>query len=148
MTVEVSRRSVPFHSTSSPSSRPPLSAISDEVAALHCEHFRRGPGAVKSYVTNDLVVCVLSGILTPGERTLIDAGEAEQVRWRRAMHQVASEETYTRRMASTMGRPVSFYLGTVSIETDIAVYIFTTDPEQAGQIPDLPPRGRRSRATC
>jgi uncharacterized protein YbcI len=148
MTVQVSRRSVPTHSTSSPSSPPPLDAVSDEAAALHCEHFRRGPGAVKSYVTDDLVVCVLYGILTRAERTLVDAGEAEQVRWRRAIHQVAFEETYTRRMAATMGRPVCFYLGTVSVEADIAVYIFTTDPEQIGQIPDLPQRGRRSRAAC
>ena len=56
MTVKVSRRSVPLQLTSPPSRRPPLSAISDEAAALHCEHFRRGPGAVKSYMTDDLVV--------------------------------------------------------------------------------------------
>jgi uncharacterized protein YbcI len=123
---------------------PPLSAISDAAAALHCEHFRRGPKSVRSYVTDDLVVCVLSGILTPAERTMIDAGEADQVRWRRAIHQVAFEKIYAQRMAATMGRPVCFYLGTVSVETDIAVYIFTTGPRQVGQMLDVPPRGGTS----
>jgi uncharacterized protein YbcI len=148
VTVKASRRSGPVHSTSSPSTRPPLSAISDEAAALHCEHFRRGPTAVKSYMTDDLVVCVLSGILTPTERTMIVAGEAEQVRWRRAIHEVAFEETYTQRMAASVGRPVSFYLATVCIETDTAVYIFGTGPGRVGQTPDLPPGNRGSRSAC
>jgi uncharacterized protein YbcI len=148
MTVRESRRSHHGDSTASPSTSPSLSAISDAAAALHCEHFRRGPRSIRSYVTDDLVVCVLSGILTPAERTLVDAGEADQVRWRRAIHQVSFEETYARRMATTMGRPVSFYLDTVSIELDIAVYIFTTDPKQVGDLPDLPFRDPDTRSAC
>jgi uncharacterized protein YbcI len=136
MTVKVGRRSDLPGSTSSPFRRPPLSAISDEAAALHCEHFRRGPTAVKSYMTDDLVVCVLSGILTPTERTLIGAGEPEQVRWRRTIHELAFEETYTRRMAATIGCPVSSCFGTVCTETDVAVYIFTIGSRPAGRMPN------------
>lgn len=144
MTVQSTRRSQLARPTASPSASPPLSAISDEAAALHYEQFKHGPKAVRSYVTDDLVVCVLSGILTPVERTLIDAGGSDRVRWRRAVHQVAFEESYAGRIAMIMRRPVSFYLGTVSIETDVAVYVLTIAPRRAEQLPDLAPRGRRT----
>jgi uncharacterized protein YbcI len=146
--VQAGRRSQPAHPSASPSTSPPLSAISDEAAALHYEQFKHGPKAVRSYATDDLVVCVLSGILTPRERTLIGVGEADRVRWRRALHQVAFEESYARRMQWIMGRPVSFYLGTVSIETDVAVYILKIGAEHADQMSDVAAHDRRTRAAC
>jgi uncharacterized protein YbcI len=146
--VQAGRRSQPAHPSASPSTIPPLSAISDEAAALHYEQFKHGPKAVRSYATDDLVVCVLSGILTPRERTLIGVGEADRVRWRRALHQVAFEESYARRMQAIMGRPVSFYLGTVSIETDVAVYILKIGAEHADQMSDVAAHDWRTRAAC
>src|ERR1700761_5876924 len=55
--------------------RPQLTEISNAAVALHREHFGRGPGAAKTHVTDNLVVCVLNDIFTPLERTLIDAGQ-------------------------------------------------------------------------
>ncbi len=107
-----------------PTSRPALTEISNAAVALHRDHFGRGPGAAKSYVTDDAVVCVLTDVFTPVERTLIDAGEADHVRRTRAIHQVALEETYKRRMAEVIGRPVAAYMSTIHIEPDIAVEVF------------------------
>jgi uncharacterized protein YbcI len=109
-------------------SRPALTEISNAAVALHRDHFGRGPGAAKSYVTDDVVVCVLNDVFTPVERTLIDAGEADHVRRTRAIHQVALEETYKQRMAEVVGRPVIAYLSTIHIEPDVAVEIFMLGP--------------------
>jgi uncharacterized protein YbcI len=114
--------------TAPTTSRPALTEISNAAVALHREHFGRGPGAAKSYVTDDVVICVLTDVFTPVERTLIDAGEAGHVRKTRAIHQVALEENYKQRMAEILGRPVIAFLSTIHIEPDVAVGIFMLGP--------------------
>jgi hypothetical protein len=47
-----------------------------------------------------------------------------------------------------MGRPVSFYLGTVSIETDVAVYILKIGPGHADLMSDVAAHDSRTRAAC
>ena len=111
-----------------PTSRPALTEISNAAVALHRDHFGRGPGAAKSHVTDDVVICVLTDVFTPVERTLIDAGEADHVRKTRAIHQVALEEAYKRRMAEVIGRPVTAYMSTIHIDPDIAVEVFMLGP--------------------
>ena len=77
--------------------RPQLTEISNAAVALHREHFGRGPGAAKTHVTDNLVVCVLTDVFTPLERTLIDAGQEARVRETRAIHRAATEGSYKAR---------------------------------------------------
>ena len=104
--------------------RPSLTEICNEAVALHREHFGRGPGAARAHVNDDVVVCILSDVFTPVERTLIDAGETDHVRATRAIHQVAMEETYKQRMAAVIGHPVSAFLSTIHTESDVAVELY------------------------
>lgn len=104
--------------------RPQLTEISNAAVALHREHFGRGPGAAKTHVTDNLVVCVLTDVFTPLERTLIEAGQAARVRETRAIHHAATEEAYKARMEAVLGRPVAAHMSTVHIPTDVAVDIF------------------------
>lgn len=101
-----------------------LTAISNEATGLHREHFGRGPEAVKSYLTDDLLVCVLSDPFTAVERTLIAAGRVDHVRSTREIHRVAVERTYKDRMAQVLGRGVAAYLGTVHADPDFVVEVF------------------------
>ena len=71
-----------------------LTDLSNTMVALHREHFGRGPGAAKTVVANDVVVCVLTDVYTPLERTLIEAGQFEQVRTTRTLHGQAVEDRY------------------------------------------------------
>jgi uncharacterized protein YbcI len=104
--------------------RSQLTDISNAAVALHREHFGRGPGAAKTHVSDNLVVCVLTDVFTPLERTLIDAGQIERVRETRAVHQVATEGIYKGRMEAVLGRPVSAHLSTIHVDPDVAVDIF------------------------
>jgi uncharacterized protein YbcI len=110
--------------TAAPTRQPSLTEICNEAVALHREQFGRGPGAAKAHLTDDLVVCTLTDVFTPVERTLIDAGEVDHVRKTRAIHQVALEETYRERMSALLGRPVTAYLSTIHIEPDVAVDVY------------------------
>ena len=116
-------------------SRPALTEISNTAVALHREHFGRGPGAAKTHVTDNLVVCVLTDVFTPVERTLIDAGQEERVRETRAAHRAATEGVYKERMEAVLGREVEAHLNSVHVDPDVAVDVFVLGPEPGGAEP-------------
>jgi uncharacterized protein YbcI len=101
-----------------------LVEISNAMVALHREYFGRGPGAAKSFANDEMIVCVLSDVYTPVERTLIGAGQAEHVRRTRALHQEALEGEYKRRVEAIVGRPVAAFLSVVHVDPDVAIEVF------------------------
>jgi uncharacterized protein YbcI len=101
-----------------------LVEVSNAMVALHREYFGRGPGAAKSFVNDEMVVCVLSDIYTAVERTLINAGQAEHVRRTRSLHQEALEDAYKDRVEKIMGRPVEAFLSVVHVDPDVAIEVF------------------------
>jgi uncharacterized protein YbcI len=113
------------------SARPALTEISNAAVALHREHFGRGPGAAKTHVTDDLVVCVLTDVFTPVERTLIDAGQEARVRETRAAHRAATEDVYKARMEAVLGRRIDAHLSSIHVDPDVAVDVFVLAAEPA-----------------
>lgn len=110
----------PFH--------PPLTPISNAAATAYREYFGRGPGAVKTYAFDDLVVCVLTDVFTPSEQVLIEAGEGARVGVARSIHQQAIEEDYKERIEAVIGRPVLAYVGAIRMDPDLAVDTFMLGP--------------------
>ncbi|HVW48187.1 MAG TPA: Na-translocating system protein MpsC family protein [Solirubrobacterales bacterium] len=106
------------------SARPQLTEISNAAVALHREHFGRGPGAAKTHIGENLVVCVLTDVFTPIEKTLIGAGQEERVRETRAIHRDATEGVYKQRMEAVLGRRVEAHMGSIHVDPDLAVDIF------------------------
>jgi uncharacterized protein YbcI len=104
--------------------RPQLTEISNAAVALHREHFGRGPGAAKTHIADNMVVCVLTDVFTPLERTLIDAGQRTRVRETRGIHHAATEDVYKQRMEEVLGRPVEAHMSTIHFDPDVAVDIF------------------------
>ena len=104
--------------------RPALTEISNTAVALHREHFGRGPGAAKTHISDNLVVCVLTDVFTPVERTLIEAGQEARVRETRAAHRAATEAIYKERMEAVLGRQVEAHLSSVHVDPDVAVDVF------------------------
>jgi uncharacterized protein YbcI len=104
--------------------RPSLTEISNTAVALHREHFGRGPGAAKTHISDNLVVCVLTDVFTPVERTLIDAGQEDRVRETRAAHRAATDGIYKARMEAVLGQRVEAHLSSVNVDPDVAVDVF------------------------
>jgi uncharacterized protein YbcI len=130
------------------SARPQLTEISNTAVALHREHFGRGPGAAKTHISDNLVVCVLTDVFTPVEKTLIDAGHEERVRETRAIHRAATEGVYKERMEEVLGRRIEAHMTSIHVDPDVAVDIFLLgeDPlasldggSSNGDRPDSPP---------
>lgn len=101
-----------------------LTDLSNTMVSLHREHFGRGPGAAKAVVANEIVVCVLTDVFTPLERTLIDAGQFEQVRTTRTLHGVAVEDRYKSAVEGILGRTVDAYMSVVHVDPDVSVETF------------------------
>jgi uncharacterized protein YbcI len=113
-----------------------LTEISNAAVALHREHFGRGPGAAKTHVTDNLIVCVLSDVFTPVEKTLIEAGQSGRVRDTRAAHRDATEAVYKSRMEEVVGRPIEAHLSSVHFDPDVAIDVFVLGPDPDGSSPD------------
>lgn len=101
-----------------------LVELSNAMVALHREHFGRGPGAAKSFVADEMVICVLSDIYTAVERTLIRAGQSEHVRQTRALHQEALRDAYKVSVEAIVARPVAAFLSVVHVDPDVAIEVF------------------------
>lgn len=109
-----------------------LVELSNAMVALHRRYFGRGPGAAKSFATDDMAVCVLSDIYTQVEKTLIGAGQAEHVRRTRNLHQEALEGEYKSCVEGVTGRAVTAFLSVVHVDPDVAIDVFLFGDGAAG----------------
>lgn len=117
-----------------------LTEISNAMVALHRDHFGRGPGAARTLLFEDMVICLLTDIYTPVEKTLMRAGKRENVRQTRLLHQLTLEAEYKRPVEELTGRRIRAFISSVHFEPDMAVELFLfeshedgTDPEGGGQ---------------
>ena len=56
-----------------------LAEITNRIVAFMREHYGRGPIKAKTYVLDNLIVCVLSNGFTAIERTMMEGGEPDRV---------------------------------------------------------------------
>lgn len=100
------------------------SAISDGLVALLKEFFGRGPESAKTYVTGDLVVCLLRGGLTRIEHTLIDSGHGDEVIRQRVAFQEVMRERFEAVVTQATGRPVIGFMSGNQQDPDLMCEVF------------------------
>lgn len=100
-----------------------VEAISRGIVELHARGHGCAPAAAQTVWNDDLVVCVLDGVLTDGERELVEDGGFEWMRAERlARHQRLAPGL--RVLVETLtGRPVRAYMTEVGPE-DVAFEVF------------------------
>jgi uncharacterized protein YbcI len=110
-----------------------LAAISNGLMHLHMRFYGRGPTRAKSYLDDDMVVCVLWNGFTTVEETLIARGEAASVEAFRRSFQSAMEEQFTEVIETATGRAVMAYMSQVHIDPNVAVELFLLAPAAAAE---------------
>src|SRR2546421_9460180 len=80
--------------------------ISNSIVRLYREYYGRGPKQAKTYLLEDLVICVMRGGGIPVERTLTDSGRADLVKEVRHAFQVEERDRFTEIVEEYTGRPV------------------------------------------
>jgi uncharacterized protein YbcI len=104
-----------------------LSAISTRIVAMLREHYGRGPMKAKTYVLDDLVVCVLRNGHTPIEQTMLDGGEPNRVLEMRRDFQRVMGLRYKEMIEELTGRKVVAFLSQTHVDPDITMEIFFVD---------------------
>jgi uncharacterized protein YbcI len=98
--------------------------ISREIVQLHARLYGRGPTKARTYLERDYLLCVLEEVFTVAERTLIRAGNGEQVMATRMAFQDAMQGEFTELVEEATERPVRAFISQVHIGTGLAVEIF------------------------
>jgi uncharacterized protein YbcI len=104
-----------------------LAEITNRIVALMREHYGRGPIKAKTYVLDNLIVCVLSNGFTAIERTMMEGGEPNQVLEMRRGFQRLMKERYTEMIEALTGRKVLAFLSQAHVEPDLTIEMFLMD---------------------
>ena len=104
-----------------------LAGISNSMVRLYREHFGKGPTGAKTYVLDDLVICVMRDGLTTVEKTLFEQGRGDAVREMRAAFQDAVSDRFTGVVEELTGRKVVAFMSQAHVGPDLAIEVFFLD---------------------
>jgi uncharacterized protein YbcI len=99
-------------------------AISDGLVALLKEYYGRGPERTKTYVSDDLVVCLLRGGFTRVEQTLFEGGHGEDVIRQRMAFQNVMRRRFEHVVEEATGREVVGFMSGNQQDPDMICEIF------------------------
>ena len=103
-------------------------AISDGLVALLKEYYGRGPERTKTYVSDDLVVCLLRGGFTRVEQTLFEGGHGEEVIRQRMIFQDVMRDRFERVVEEATGRKVIGFMSGNQQDPDMICEVFVLAP--------------------
>ena len=110
-----------------------LAEITNRIVSFMREHYGRGPIKAKTYVLDNLIVCVLTdGGFTAIERTMMGGGEPERVLEMRRDFQRMMKVRYSEMIEELTGRKVLAFLSQAHVEPDLTIEMFLMDGPLAG----------------
>jgi uncharacterized protein YbcI len=119
-----------------------LTAISTRIVQILREHYGRGPMKAKTYVLDDLVVCVLRNGFTAHEHTIMQEGNPDTVVHMRHEFQQMMARRYKDEIEQLTGRGVIAFLSQAHVEPDVTIEAFLMDGPLKGygaiEVIDIP----------
>ena len=110
-----------------------LAEITNRIVSLIREHYGRGPIKAKTYVLDNLIVCVLTDSgFTAIERTMMEGHEPERVLEMRRDFQRMMKVRYSEMIEELTGRKVLAFLSQAHVEPDLTIEMFLMDAPLAG----------------
>ena len=106
-------------------------AISNALVGLYRERYGRGPNHAKTYLHDDLVVCVLRGGAIAIERTLIQGGREDLVGNVRRAFQEEEAGAFVGVVEEATGRPVRNFLSQHDPAAEVSVEVFILEARDA-----------------
>ena len=98
--------------------------ISEGLVALLKEYYGRGPERAKTYVSDDLVVCLLRGGFTRVEQTLFDGGHGDDVIRQRMVFQDVMRARFEQVVERATGRKVVGFMSGNQQDPDMICEVF------------------------
>jgi uncharacterized protein YbcI len=103
-------------------------AISDGLVALLKDYYGRGPEKTKTYVSDDLVVCLLRGGFTRVEQTLFEGGHGDDVIRQRMAFQNVMRARFEEVVEQATGRRVVGFMSGNHQDPDMICEVFVLAP--------------------
>jgi uncharacterized protein YbcI len=106
-----------------------LAAVTEHMAALHTRYHGRPPAtAATRMMGDDLMACVLGGVYSDIEKTLIELDRTSLVHEVRSAFQGAMQERFVPEIERLSGRRVESFVSTHSVGPDLEIELFFLAP--------------------
>jgi uncharacterized protein YbcI len=110
-----------------------LLAVTDSMVSLHRRYHHRSPLTAKTLLLgDDLLACVLGGVYTTVEQTMIELQFSRVVTDTRSVFQDAMAHKFISAVERLSGREVLNFTSNHHVGPDIEVELFMLRPERAG----------------
>jgi uncharacterized protein YbcI len=107
-----------------------LAGISRALVRLYKDYYGKGPTKARTYVSGDLVVCLLEGGFVRAEQTLRDAGRGVAVSDQREALQEVLRTRFVDTVEEITGRKVSTFISGVDLESETNAELFVLEPPE------------------
>lgn len=106
--------------------------VTREIVRIHAHYYGRGPTKAKTYVNDEVILCLLGEIFTPSEEMLIEAGRFLEVRTNRMAFQDTIEPIMRESIERISSRGVRSFLSQISPE-GLSTEVFILDPAELAE---------------
>ena len=102
-----------------------LAAVTDSMVALHERYHHRAPVTAKSQLLgDDLLACVLGGVYTQVEKTMIELQRVAVVQETRSAFQNSMQHSFIAEVERLSGREVLAFISNHHVGPDVEVELF------------------------
>jgi uncharacterized protein YbcI len=113
-----------------------LVAVTEAMIALHQRYYHRAPVTAKTLLLGgDLIACVLGGIYTDVEQTMIELQRRTIVQETRSTFQEAMQHKFIAAIERLSGRSVLAFISNQHVGPDIEIELFMLVPREADGLP-------------
>jgi uncharacterized protein YbcI len=109
-----------------------LAAVTDAMVAFHQRYYHREPVTAKTLLLGgELLVCVLGGVYTDVEKTMIELQRTTIVQETRNAFQNAMKNRFIATVERLSGRNVLAFISNHHVGPDIEIELFMLTPDDA-----------------
>jgi uncharacterized protein YbcI len=109
-----------------------LAGVTDAMVTLHERYHHRKPVTAKSLMLgDDLLACVLGGVYTDVEKTMIELQRSTLVQETRSAFQHAMQNKFIDEVKRLSGRDVLAFISNSHVGPDIEIELFMLTPPQS-----------------
>ena len=102
-----------------------LSAVTDAMVAMHERYYKRAPASAKTLLLDgELLVCVLGGVFTDVEKTMIEIQQGALVHDTRTAFQSAMQHKFIATVERLSGRAVLQFMSDNHVGPDMEIELF------------------------
>jgi uncharacterized protein YbcI len=113
-----------------------LMAVTDAMVGLHERYHHRVPVTAKTLLLgDDLIACVLGGVYTDVEKTMIELQRSTIVQETRSAFQDAMQHKFIAAVEGLSGRDVLAFISNHHVGPDVEIELFMLKPEAGAGAP-------------